>query len=82
MTGFYGAPSVLGGFRIKRSDYLPCRVPNWRVTIEEPADMKINPAVSEGGDWAKLVPVDPNCPRSIGAVNSRHTVQVDQWLGA
>ena len=33
MTGFYGAPLVLGGIRIERSDYVACRVPDWRVTF-------------------------------------------------
>ena len=59
LTGFYGAPSVLGVIRIERSDYVPCRIPDWRVTFHEPADMKIGPSMPEGGDWAKLVPVDP-----------------------
>ena len=60
LTGFYGAPSVLGGIRIERSDYVACRVPDWRVTFEEPADMTIGPAVPEDGAWAKLVPTDPS----------------------
>ena len=60
MNGFYGAPSVLGGIRIERSDYVACRVPDWRVTFEEPADMAVGPMVPKDGAWAKLVPTDPS----------------------
>ena len=59
MSGFYGAPSVLGGVRIERSDYVPSRLPDWRVVFQEPTDMKIGPAMPEGANRSKLVPVDP-----------------------
>jgi len=59
MSGFYGAPSVLGGVLIERSDYVPSRLPDWRVVFQEPTDVKVGPVMSEGGDWAKLVPIDP-----------------------
>lgn len=58
ISGFYGAPSVLGGIRIERSDYVPCRVAEWRVVFEEPADMKVGPQIPENAQW-KLVPTDP-----------------------
>ncbi len=57
MTGFYGAPSTLGGIRIERNDYVPCRVPDWRVVFEEPKDMSIGPVIPEDAKW-RLFPVD------------------------
>ena len=59
MSGFYGAPSVLGGVRIERSDYVPCRVADWRVVFEESADLNIGPEILENALW-KLTPTDPH----------------------
>ena len=58
VSDWYRSPSTLGGIRIERSDDRPCRVADWRVVLEEPADMKIGPEVSEGELW-KMVPTDP-----------------------
>ena len=57
MTEFYGVPSTLGGIRIERNDYVPCRVPDWRVVFEEPKDMSVGPKVPEDAKW-RLFPVD------------------------
>ena len=57
-SGWYGAPSTLGGISIERGDYVPCRVAEWRVVFSEPADMKVGPEIPEGALW-KLVPTDP-----------------------
>ena len=54
-----GAPSVLGGVRIEKADYVPCRVADWRVTFHEPADMKIGPEMPADAKWHRLVPTDP-----------------------
>ena len=59
MSGFYGAPSVLGGVRIERSDYVPCRVADWRVVFEELADLNIGPEIPDGAQ-RKLIPTDPH----------------------
>ena len=59
VSGFYGAPSVLGGVRIERSDYVPCRVADWRVTFKEPEDLQVGPEIPENAVW-KLTPTDPN----------------------
>ncbi|WP_170953570.1 hypothetical protein [Synechococcus sp. UW179A] len=58
ISGFYGAPSILGGIRIERGDYVACRVADWRVLFEEPADINVGPEIPEGAEW-KLVPTDP-----------------------
>ena len=55
--GWYGAPSVLGGVRIEHFDYVPCRVPEWRVVFTEPADMDTPPSIPEGELW-KLYPTE------------------------
>ena len=39
MTGFYGAPTTLGGITIERKDYGFRRLHEWRVGFEEPKDM-------------------------------------------
>ena len=44
----------------RASDYVACRVPDWRVTFEEPADMAVGPMVPKDGAWAKLVTTDPS----------------------
>tara|TARA_B100001175_G_scaffold286399_1_gene268073 strand:+ start:1741 stop:2004 length:264 start_codon:yes stop_codon:yes gene_type:complete len=56
-AGFYGAPSVLGGIRIESPDFVPCRVPEWRVLFKEPKNMKQTPNIP-AGDW-KLFPTEP-----------------------
>ena len=56
--GWYGAPSVLGGIRIEHFDYVPCRVPQWRVTFNEPDDMDKPPEIPKGELW-KLYPTEP-----------------------
>ena len=57
MAGFYGAPSTLGGIRIERSDYRPCRVPEWRVAFKEPEDMDVGPVIPDDEPWM-LFPAD------------------------
>ena len=49
---------TLGGIRIERSDYVPCRVADWRVAFSEPAEMKAAPKIPENAQW-KLVLTDP-----------------------
>ena len=58
-AGWYGAPSVHGGIRIEKTDYVPCRVADWRVTFKEPADMKAGPEMPADAQWGRLVPVAP-----------------------
>ena len=49
---------MLGGVRIERSDYVPCRVADWRVVFKEPADINAGPEIPENAVW-KLTPTDP-----------------------
>ena len=57
--GWYGAESVLGGVRIEKADYVPCRIPDWRVTFKEPDDMNTGPVMPDDAQWHRLVPTDP-----------------------
>ena len=56
---WYGAPSVLGGIRIDKADYLPCHVADWRVTFHKPTDMNAGPERPAVAQWGRLVPVEP-----------------------
>ena len=51
----------MGGVRIERSDYVPCRVADWRVVFKEPEDLQAGPGIPENAVW-KLTPSDPNEP--------------------
>lgn len=57
-SGWYGAPSVIGGIRIEHGDYVPCRVPEWRVVFNEPGDLSVEPEIPDGELW-KLYPTEP-----------------------
>jgi hypothetical protein len=43
---------------------VPCRVADWRLVFEEPADIKVGPVIPEDSVW-KLTPTAPSCPRLI-----------------
>ena len=55
--GWYGAKSPKGGIRIENFDFVPCRVPEWLVSWDEPIDKDKPPGIPEGADW-KLFPTD------------------------
>jgi len=52
-----GTPSALGGVRIEHFDYVPCRVPEWRVRWDEPSDLGSPPEIPDNAQW-KLFPTD------------------------
>ena len=58
LIGLYGAPSVLGGVRIESSDYVPCRVADWRVVFQELTEINVGTEIREDAVW-KLTPTDP-----------------------
>ncbi|AII45745.1 hypothetical protein KR49_04650 [Synechococcus sp. KORDI-49] len=55
--GWIGSVAPLGGVRIEHHDYVPCRVPQWRVLWEEPKDVSQPPEIPDGAQW-KLWPTD------------------------
>ena len=55
--GWFGTPSDLGGVKIEHYDYVPCRVPEWRVIWKEPEDFAAPPEIPDDAEW-KLFPVD------------------------
>ena len=50
-----GAASPRGGIRIEHDDYVPCRVPGWQVSWEQPEELSIPPEIPDGAQW-KLFP--------------------------
>ena len=52
-----GASSSRGGIRIEHYDYVPCRVPGWRVSWEQPEDLSAPLEIPDGVQW-KLFPTD------------------------
>ena len=56
-SGWMGASSPRGGIRIEHYDYVPCRVPGWRIRWEQPEDLSAPPEIPEGAQW-KLFPAD------------------------
>ena len=52
-----GTTSPLGGVRIEHFDYVPCRVPEWRVRWDEPFDLGCPPEIPDDAQW-KLFPTD------------------------
>ena len=54
---WYGSVAHPGGIRCEHYDYVPCRLPQWRVSWEEPKDLKAPPEIPEGAEW-KHWPVD------------------------
>ena len=49
--GFLASSCDEEGLLIEKSDYIRCRVPEWRVTFEEPKDKKQQPNIPEGAIW-------------------------------
>ncbi|MAV10298.1 MAG: hypothetical protein CMN96_02470 [Synechococcus sp. MED850] len=50
--GFVGTSAVEGGIRIEHPSFVPVRVPEWRVAMQEPNDLNIPPAgMSKSGPW-------------------------------
>ena len=49
---------MIGGVRIEHHDYVPCRVPEWRVVFSETADLLAPPSVPDEGE-SKLSPTEP-----------------------
>ena len=57
MNGWYGSHVPLGGVRCEHHEFVPCRLPQWRVAWEDPKDLKAPPEIPEGAEW-KHWPVD------------------------
>ena len=57
MAGWTGVDSPLGGIRCEHFDYVHCRLPEWRVSWTEPADLSAPQEIPVNAVW-KLWPVD------------------------
>ena len=51
MGGWQGSVAPLDGIRCKHYEYVPCRLPQWRVSWDEPKDLKTPPEIPEGAEW-------------------------------
>ena len=47
-TGLLGP---LGGIRCEHFDHVPFRLPQWRVSWDEPKDVKASPEIPDGAEW-------------------------------
>ena len=50
-AGYMASTSDAGGLLIQHPEFVDCRVPEWRVTTEEPTDMKKAPAIPDQPVW-------------------------------
>ena len=53
-AGFLATTCEEGGLLIENSDYISCRVPEWRVRVNQPENINEGPKIPEGEDW-KLI---------------------------
>ena len=51
VRGFLAHPSEEGGLVIERSDYVTCRVPEWRISFSEPDDINSKPEIPDNAIW-------------------------------
>ena len=51
MGGFLASKSLEGGFIIEKQDFVSCRVPDWRISLTEPKDLKVSPNIPEDALW-------------------------------
>ena len=55
--GWSGSVASLVGIRCEHYDYVPCLLPLWRVSWDEPKDLKAPPEIPEGAE-GKYWPTD------------------------
>ena len=49
--GFIATSSEIGGILIERSDFVPCRVPEWRICTKEPQNPEEGPDIPTDAVW-------------------------------
>ena len=54
ISGFIATSDDNEGLLIERSDYVRCRVPEWRVRFQEPEDKKEGPQIPDNPTWKIL----------------------------
>ena len=50
-VGGFLAKEEQEGFVIERSDFVSCKVPKWRVKLQEPNNLKQGPAIPNNPKW-------------------------------
>ena len=51
VDGFVASSSEEGGFLIEKSDFVSCRVPEWRIKLGEPENKEIGPTIPKDATW-------------------------------
>ena len=51
VSGFKAVSDEREGLLIERTDFVSCRVPEWRVRFTEPEDPKAKPQIPENPTW-------------------------------
>ena len=51
VSGFLATKNDDQGYFIERSDFISCRLPDWRISFEEPEDEKTPPYIPEDATW-------------------------------
>ncbi len=54
VSGFIATNDEKEGLLIERTDFVSCRVPEWRVRFEEPEDEKVAPQIPKNPTWKYL----------------------------
>ena len=54
VNGFMASEIEDKVFLIERTDFITCKVPNWRVSLVEPKDYKAEPLIPKEAKWKYL----------------------------
>ena len=51
VADFVASEEQEGVFTIERPDYKTCKVPSWRISFEEPKNLKEGPTIPNNAKW-------------------------------
>ena len=49
--GFVATKSQEGGYLVERSDFVKCRLPEWRISLTEPLNLNQSPMIPKNAEW-------------------------------
>ncbi len=53
--GFLATKSQEGGYIVERSDFVKCRLPEWRVIFKEPGNPNHPPLIPQEAEWKYIL---------------------------
>ena len=53
-SGFSASSCDEEGILIEKPDFVSCRVPEWRISLTEPEDLKVSPIIPKAALWKYL----------------------------